>query len=102
MELNDFMAGLKDEDEQNRFIEELRKECICHTCPTYSNCARESKERLYCILGTSDCPVHKRKCMCPLDCPVYEKYEFKSSFYCSKDREIKKDKLVYSKKVIRV
>jgi len=102
MELNEFKDEFKDENERNMFIEDLKKECICHTCPTYNNCTRESKELLYCILGSSNCPIHKRKCLCPQKCPIYEKYGFESSFYCSKDQDIKRSKLVYEKKVLRV
>jgi len=102
MESNEFIDEDMDEKEKNQLIEELREECICHTCPTYNNCTRKSKELLYCILGSSDCPIHKRKCQCPEECPVYQKYGFKSSFYCLKNKDIKKNKLIYEKKVYRV
>jgi hypothetical protein len=89
------------DDERNKTITDLRKDCICHTCPTYNNCTRESEELLYCILGSSDCPIHKRKCLCPQNCPIYERFNLKSSFYCSFNKK-KRDQLVYNKKVFRV
>jgi len=102
MEFIDFKAEEMDEEEKKRFIEDLKKDCICHACPTYNTCTQKSKELLYCILGSSDCPIHERKCLCPQDCPVYQKYGFKGSFYCSQDKDIKRSKVVYRKEVLRV
>ena len=89
------------DNKRNKVIMDLRKDCICHTCPTYNNCTRESEELLYCMVGSSDCPIHERKCLCPHDCPVYEKFGLKDSFYCSLNKKMK-DCLVYNKKVFRV
>lgn len=100
------MVILKDElsemneNERNEVIRDLRKECICHTCPTYNNCTRESEELLYCLTDSSTCPIHKRKCLCPLNCPVYEKFNFTSSFYCFNKEN--KERVVYSKQILRV
>lgn len=102
MEFIDFEAEEMDEEEKKRFIEGLKKDCICHACPTYNTCTQKSKELLYCILSSSDCPIHERKCLCLQDCPVYQKYGFKGSFYCSKDKDIKRSKVVYQKEVLRV
>jgi hypothetical protein len=88
-------------DEKNRVIADLRNDCICHTCPTYNNCTRKSKELLYCMVGSSDCPIHEKKCLCPQDCPVYERFNLDKSFYCSFNKK-RKDHLVYHKKVTRV
>lgn len=99
-DLRDELNGMSN-DERNRIITDLRKECICHRCPTYNTCTRQSKELLYCIVGSSDCPIHERKCLCPLDCPVYKRFKLNNSFYCSLNKE-RKDSLVYKKKVLRV
>lgn len=88
-------------NERKKVITDLRNECICHACPTYNTCTRQSEELLYCMVGSSDCPIHERKCICPQNCPVYEKYGFNSSFYCSKNKDVKKN-LIYKKNVVRV
>lgn len=90
-----------DEDKRNMAILDLKEHCICHTCPTYNTCTAKSGELLYCITGSSDCPIHERKCLCPLDCPVYKELNLNNSFYCSLNKELK-DHLVYNKKVYRV
>ena len=71
MEFKDLRDELNEmsDIEKNKVIMDLRKECICHTCPTYNNCTRKSEELLYCMVGSSDCPIHERKCLCPQDCP---------------------------------
>ena len=89
------------DNEIDKIIANLRKECICHTCPTYNNCTRESEELLYCMIESSDCPIHKRRCLCPLDCPIYKRFNLNSSFYCSYHKK-NKDQLVYNKKIYRV
>lgn len=100
MNLKDKLNEMNDE-ERNAIILDLRKDCICHTCPTYNTCTRQSKELLYCMTDSSSCPIHKRKCLCPQDCPVYERFDLKDSFYCSLNKKAK-DNLVYNKKVFRV
>ncbi|MGB9936580.1 MAG: DUF2769 domain-containing protein [Methanobacterium sp.] len=103
MKYNEIRAKLDemDEKERQKFILTLRKDCICHTCPTYNTCTRKSRELLYCFTDSSDCPVHKRKCLCPLECPIYGRFNLNNSFYCSLNKEIK-DHLVYNKQVYRV
>lgn len=98
LKISDFGAS---QSKIAKAIMDLREDCICHKCPTYNNCTRESKELLYCLVGSSDCPIHKRKCLCPIHCPIYKKYNFKNSFYCSLDKK-NKDRMVYNKKVYRV
>ncbi len=102
MELNDSVTEGMTAEEKRQFIADLRNNCICHNCPTYNTCTQKSGELLYCISGSSDCPIHEKKCLCPYNCPIYKKYGFKSSFYCSKDKDVKRNKLVYGKTVLRV
>lgn len=92
--LMDKLTGMNDK-EKNEFIEDLKKSCICHACPTYTNCTRKSKELLFCILGKSRCPIDERLCLCPQDCNVYEKYDLKLSFYCSRGEEIERRDELY-------
>lgn len=99
-ELKDKLTEM-DDNERKNIITDLRNDCICHTCPTYNTCTRQSKELLYCMTDSSSCPIHERKCLCPQDCPVYEKFNLKNSFYCSLNKKTK-DRLVYNKKVLRV
>lgn len=103
METSNIKERLNEMDlkEKNDLIQELRNDCICHTCPTYNNCTRESKELLYCFLGSSDCPIHERKCLCPTRCSVYTRFNLNSSFYCSFNKK-NKDRLIYNKKVYTV
>jgi hypothetical protein len=88
-ELTDKLNKMSSSD-RNKFIADLNSKCICHECPTYTNCARESKELLFCLLGKTRCPVDERTCLCPQECGVYKKYDLKLSFYCSRGKEIER------------
>ena len=76
--------------DREAFLTDLKKNCICHECPTYNDCTRKSKELLYCILGKSGCPIDERICLCPQDCNIYQKYDLKLSFYCSRGKELER------------
>lgn len=88
-------------EEKNDLLRELRTDCIGHTCPTYNNCTRESNEFLYCFLGSSNCSIHQRKCLCSLHGDVYARFNLNGIFYCSFGKK-SKDKLIYTKKVYTV
>jgi hypothetical protein len=50
--------------------EHLRQECICPECPTYTDCARDAHELIYCVVGRSPgCITEDLGCICP-GCPV--------------------------------
>ncbi len=50
--------------------EKLRLDCICPECPTYTDCARDAQELLYCVVGRSArCITEDLGCICP-GCPV--------------------------------
>ena len=85
--------------DKDRFITELKKDCICHECPTYNTCTQKSKELLFCILGKSRCPIDERICLCPQDCSVHQKYDMKLSFYCSRGNEIERRDELYTIKI---
>lgn len=93
-ELQDKLSKIGD-NTKNKFITDLKKDCICHECPTYNTCTRKSKELLFCILDKSRCPVDEKICLCPQDCSVYEKYDLKLSFYCSRGKEIERRDELY-------
>ena len=96
-ELTNKITGRDEEDQ--KFIEDLKKNCICHACPTYTNCARKSKELLFCILGKTRCPVDERICLCPQNCNIYQKYDLKLSFYCSRGKETERLDELYTIKI---
>ena len=98
LELTDKLSKMSITD-RNKFITGLEKDCICHECPTYNTCTRKSKELLFCISGKSRCPIHERICLCPKDCSVYQRYNLKFSFYCSKGKEIERQDELYTLKI---
>lgn len=74
-------------DELMYKIEDYKSLCICPSCPTYSKCAQEKGELLYCLLGKSPmCITEEMGCICPA-CPVWEKTDFKNEYYCTKGTE---------------
>ncbi len=85
--------------DRDMFIAELKKDCICHECPTYNTCTKKSKELLFCILGKSECPVKEKTCLCPQNCSIHQKYNLKFSFYCSKGRELERRDELYIIKI---
>lgn len=65
----------------------LRKKCPCPTCPTYTECAEERDERLFCIYGKSpDCVNREIRCICP-SCSVHAEFGFKKVYYCTRGGE---------------
>ena len=71
------------EKDRNAAIEEFKKICICPTCPTYTDCARESMEGLYCVLGKSTCETEDKGCECP-NCPLAQSLDVgvEKNTYC--------------------
>ncbi len=62
--------------------EKLRQECICPDCPTYTPCARDAGERLYCITGQSPrCITEDLGCICPT-CPVADEIGLEYLTFC--------------------
>lgn len=56
--------------------------CACVGCPTYDQCTRSKKERLYCSRGTSGCKLTRLGCVCG-ECPVAMRFALSSNYYCS-------------------
>jgi len=53
--------------------------CLCDSCPSYPG---HGDKKLYCGRGKSDKTIKQEGCICPMGCPVYEKYKLSSMFYC--------------------
>jgi len=64
-----------------------REMCICGTCPTYTKCAKDAKELLFCAIGGSFTCIQKEKdCICP-DCPLVSDLGLKYTFFCTRGAE---------------
>ena len=88
-ELNDL--DQMGEEEKSKHLEELKGECICPICPSYTECAEKADESIFCIIGKSNkCIEIERGCMCS-SCPFLEKFGIgvKYQFYCIRDSEMK-------------
>jgi len=58
-------------EEKDAFIREKKKQCICNTCPTYTQCSINEKETAFCLVGKSfQCISFEKGCICD-DCSVY-------------------------------
>ena len=59
------------------------KKCICHNCPSYNECAKGKKEKLYCAeeIGKSVCAYNMNGCICG-GCPVHMENNLKAGYYC--------------------
>lgn len=68
-------------------IEKCKGMCICPQCPTYTSCALDAKELLFCTQGKSFiCISAEKRCICP-KCPVAQKLSLKYRFFCTKGAE---------------
>lgn len=67
--------------------EHLRLKCICPQCPTFTPCAEDAQERIYCIVGRSiRCIAEDLGCICPT-CPVTEELGLKYLTFCLEGSE---------------
>lgn len=74
-------------DEQAKAVEGLKPKCICPGCPTYTNCAKNAKELLFCTIGKSFmCIDREKECMCP-KCPNTLELGLKHNFFCTRGAE---------------
>jgi hypothetical protein len=68
-------------------ISAMRTRCVCQKCPTYTECAGEREEKVFCFYGRSpDCIPRVLKCICP-KCPVHTEFGFKNLHYCTRGGE---------------
>jgi len=73
--------------DRERELSRMRAECICPDCPTYTECAGEREERLYCFLGKSpECITDELGCICP-DCPVAAEAGLVNLYFCTTGSE---------------
>ena len=77
------------EEDRNAAIEEFKKSCVCPDCPTYTDCARENMEALYCVLGKTSCETQNKGCLCPA-CPLAQSLEVgvERNTYCINGSEM--------------
>ncbi len=58
------------ESDMNKAIEDYKGSCVCQTCATYTQCAADANEKLFCVTGKSmDCISEPKGCECPV-CPL--------------------------------
>ncbi len=55
--------------------------CACPKCPSYNDCAKKTKEVLFCSVGKGKCQYHMNGCIC-MGCPVYKQNKLKTGYYC--------------------
>jgi hypothetical protein len=68
-------------------VEAKKAACICPDCPTYTRCAKDAKELLYCAIGKSFmCISEEKNCICP-SCPVTAEFGLKYKYFCTRQAE---------------
>lgn len=68
-------------------IEQAKTRCTCPGCPTYTRCAKNGKELLFCSTGKSFlCISGEKKCICPA-CPIAGEYGLKYTLFCTRGSE---------------
>jgi len=55
--------------------------CLCPGCPTYNDCMRDKKSRLFCSRGKTDCKPSANGCLCG-ECQVWAANDLSSFYYC--------------------
>ena len=60
-------------------------QCTCLQCPSYNECARGKKEKLYCAaeIGRSTCEYKMNGCICG-SCAVHTASHLTNGYYCLK------------------
>jgi len=80
------LASMKPDD-QKSFMLHKRRLCMCSHCTTYTDCARNSLEAVYCLKGKSPACIKAEKgCVC-MTCPVFFELGLKRTFYCTRGGE---------------
>jgi hypothetical protein len=75
------------EDERTRVLSTEMAKCICSTCPTYTDCAKNAQEAFFCGNGRSFmCITFDRGCVCPT-CPVAADLGLGNDRYCLRGSE---------------
>ncbi len=92
--MDDFETLMKELEElpsedRSQKVKKLEVDCVCPTCPTYNECAKNKGENIFCITGKSkDCITMTLGCLCPT-CPLAQKYKIglMYNFYCNNGSE---------------
>jgi len=64
-----------------------RQMCLCPQCPTYTPCAGDAQERIYCVVGRSPrCITEDLGCICPT-CPITEELGLEHLTFCLEGTE---------------
>jgi hypothetical protein len=80
------MQKMSDE-ERAAAVEHLKSMCICATCPSYNECAKNANESLFCATGKSFmCINFEEGCLCP-QCPVTEEMGLRNTLFCTRGSE---------------
>ena len=70
-----------------KWAEDTKKLCTCPECPTYTNCAKNNKELLFCTTGKSFmCIPAEKGCICP-SCSVTGAAGLKYTSFCTRGAE---------------
>ncbi|MDI6882232.1 MAG: DUF2769 domain-containing protein [Methanothermobacter sp.] len=74
-----------DKIEMQEEVKRLSEDCACPSCPSYKECG----ERLFCILGESECIKDEKGCLCPT-CLVASTLGIgiSKNFYCTRGSEM--------------
>jgi len=68
-------------------MEKAKTRCTCPGCPTYTRCAKNGKELLFCATGKSFmCISDEKGCICPT-CPITGEFGLKYTLFCTKGSE---------------
>jgi hypothetical protein len=85
-EVMKMMSKMTDE-ERMKSMKDKKSLCICGSCPSYNDCAKDKGELLYCSLGASpSCITEAPACICGA-CPVTTKMGLKNQYFCTKGSE---------------
>ncbi|TAJ45598.1 DUF2769 domain-containing protein [Methanofollis fontis] len=73
--------------EQKAMVDRLKSMCTCASCPSYTSCAKNGNELIFCATGKSFmCIPTEKGCICPT-CPVAAEMGLKYSFFCTRGAE---------------
>lgn len=64
-----------------KWIESNSPACICPDCPTYTDCAGQRNEALFCVVGKSpSCISTPETCICR-DCPITDSLDLLNKYF---------------------
>lgn len=73
--------------EREESTRKLAATCICPSCPSYTRCAKDAHEMMFCANGKSFmCIPSEKGCVCP-NCPVTSELGLKNTSFCTRGSE---------------